>query len=295
MDIIENKDIKNNNIELVEYVVERQYNKYLSNGYWKNEKPHGHGQLFKDNLLMYDGEFLNGKSHGYGTLYKYYDTNMDLSEYFKGYFFEGYLQGEFTGYWLSTNKKYLEANFSEASIHGVVTYYHKNGLIRATGMKTNGQYGGEWTFYYSNGKLHGKVSYIMNRLYKGVFYENDEKIEGAFNLNMIYGCIYSNSMKSYISYATITNLAKDVYEIVNYGFTCCLLYMKNNDTICIIDEYEVVKPYIYENIMSDDYIDMPIRKYKMFINNEWKPASVKRHFDTPFTYYTAELIDEDDS
>lgn len=284
----DNKADDKKEVELIEYVVGVKYDKYLYTGYWKDGKPHKYGQIFDDDKLIYDGEILDGKAHGYGTLYKYY-SDIELSEYFKGQFFQGALHGEVVGYWLVTNKKYQEANYDMGIVHGVVTYYHTNGSMRAKGMKTYGRPTGEWTFYYLNSKLHGKITYVTDYIYKGVFYENDETIEGLFRLDMSYCDIYNYNMKNEALYATITNLASNVYEIFKCDQDYYLLYMKT-DIECMIDNYEVVKPIIYETVITDECLCLPPRKYKMIVGSEWKPANVHEHY-TPFTYWEATLSD----
>lgn len=147
--------------------VDNKNNKQSTKGvycgcFYKGTK-NGIGIEKKDNNDTYIGWFKNNKPHGIGQMtWNNNDNNNNNGEKYFGEWREGNIQG--FGKLLYSNKEFYVGNFKNNKKHGKGSYYfsHNNTFLE-----------GVWV----DGKKEGEFSLTSNEHYYIVYYKNDEQIQ----------------------------------------------------------------------------------------------------------------------
>ena len=119
-------------------------NRYF--GVVKDEKPHGHGTLFRyaNGEERFEGEFVMGVPQGYGT------TTYSEKEFHEGYYKNGKYEG-FGTYEFESGAKY-EGKYRNGVQEGDGTYHYENGDV-VKGTYVNGILDGPAVYKYESGEV----------------------------------------------------------------------------------------------------------------------------------------------
>ena len=62
----------------------------------------------------------------------------------------------------------------DGKFNGVSTWYHDNGTLKESGVRTNSKSEGEWVEYYKNGNLKSKGTFVLGVAQKDWIYWNED-------------------------------------------------------------------------------------------------------------------------
>jgi hypothetical protein len=164
------------------------------------------GKYYVDDRLIYEGQFENSNFHGHGKLYIYDRL------FYEGEFIEGSRSGFGKEFNIEGSLLY-EGTVEFGTRQGIGTLYYPNGTILYEGEFDNNYFDGQGKFYNKQGQLLYSGEFKSNiKDGKGILYfGNGDQFRGSFYLGSIRAGTYYDAHEKEIAVKVISDGFGRVY------------------------------------------------------------------------------------